>query len=147
MLLLYDVIRSEPRGHLKRNSSKTCCNQKMPALTLSDDLWCWSTITFSSNCSIQRIRVFLSANEPILHRLVSQRYNSLLTLSVMQSPCKWAYLELQKFNMSQALKSKKIYRACGYVLTSDSPRCCSSACCYGYHFMNHASPALLISQL
>ena len=63
---------------------------------------------FYSNCSMQRIRVFLRANEPTLHRLVSQRHNnSFLTLSLMQSPWKWADLELQKFKMSQALKSKK----------------------------------------
>ena len=57
---------------------------------------------------MQRIRVFLSASKPILHRLVSQRSNFfLLTFLVMQSAWKWAYLELQKFKMSQALKSKK----------------------------------------
>ena len=56
---------------------------------------------------MQRIRVPLSTNEPILHRLVPNCYKSLLTFSVMQSRWKWAYLELQKVKMSQALKSKK----------------------------------------
>ena len=56
---------------------------------------------------MQRIRVFLSANEPMLHRLVSHFYNSLFTFSAMESRVKWAYLELQKVKMSEALKSKK----------------------------------------
>ena len=33
------LIRTEPRGHAKKKkSNKTCCNQNMPALPLSDDL-------------------------------------------------------------------------------------------------------------
>ena len=40
MLLVYDVIRSEPRGPTKKKKyNKTCCNQNMPALPLSDDLY------------------------------------------------------------------------------------------------------------
>ena len=74
---------------LKRKNLTTCCNQNMPALPLSDDLYCWSTITFSSNCSMQRIRVFLSANEPILHRVVSHCYNSLLTSYLYSLPSQW----------------------------------------------------------
>ena len=107
MLFVYDVIQSEPRGYAEKKIVITCCNQNMPALPLSDDLQCGSTITFCSNCSMQRIRVFLSANEPMLHRLVSQYYNSLRTFSVMESRQRWAYLELQKVKMSQTLKSKK----------------------------------------
>ena len=102
------LIRSELRGHAeKKTADKTCCNQNMPALPLSDDLYCWSTITFSSNCSMQLIRVFLSVNELILHRLVSYCYSSLLAFSVMEGGWKWAYLEPQKVKMSQSLKSKK----------------------------------------
>ena len=56
---------------------------------------------------MQRIRIFLSANKLISHRLLSQRYNSLLTFLEMQSPWKWAYLELQKVKMSEALKLQK----------------------------------------
>ena len=70
---------------LKRKSLTTCCNQNMPALPLSDDLQCWTTITFSCNCFMQPIRVLLLDSEPILHRLVSHYYNSLLTFSVMLS--------------------------------------------------------------
>ena len=92
---------------LKRKNLTTCCNQNMPALPPPDDLLCWTTLTFSYNCFMQRIRVVHSANEPNLHRLVSQCYNSLLTFSVLLSRWKWAYLELQKVKMSQALKWKK----------------------------------------
>ena len=68
---------------------------------------------------MQRIRVFLSASKPILHRLVSQRSNNfLLTFLVMQSAWKWAYLELQKFKMSQAPKSKKRCLLLFYVPSS-----------------------------
>ena len=56
---------------------------------------------------MQRIRVFLSANEPMLHSLVSHFYNSLFAFSAMESRVKWAYLELQKVKMSEAIKSKK----------------------------------------
>ena len=69
----------------KKKSIKIRCNQNMPALPLSDDLWCWSTITFSYNCFRQRIRVSLSVIELILHRLVSNCYDYLLTVTVMQS--------------------------------------------------------------
>ena len=91
------------------------CNQKMPVLPLSDDLLCWTTRTFSYNYFMQRIRVLLSANEPILHRLVSHRYNSLLTFSMMLSRWKWAFLEPQKVKMSKALKPKKRVR-CSFIL-------------------------------
>ena len=92
---------------LKRKNLTTCCNQNMPALPLSDDLYCWTTRTFSYNYFMQRIRVLLSANEPILHRLVSHCYNSLLTFSVMLSRWKWGFLEPQKVKMSKAIKLKK----------------------------------------
>ena len=36
---------------------------------------------------------------------------------------------------------------CSYVLALDSPRCCSSACCYGHFFVKHSSPLLPIFQL
>ena len=85
---------------LKRKDLTTCCNQNMPALPPPDDLLCWTTLTFSYNCFMQRIRVVHSANEPNLHRLVSQCYNSLLTFSVLLSRWKWAYLKLQKVKMS-----------------------------------------------
>ena len=85
---------------LKRKNLTTCCNQNMPALPPPDDLLCWTTLTFSYNCFMQRIRVVHSANEPNLHRLVSQYYNSLLTFSVLLSRWKCAYLELQKVKMS-----------------------------------------------
>ena len=102
------LLRTEPRGHgEKKRLKKISCDQNMPALPLSDDRYCWSTTTFSFNCSMQRIRVFLSANEPILQRLVSQYYNSLPTFSVMESRWKWAHLELQKVKLSEALKSRK----------------------------------------
>ena len=108
MLLVYYVIRSELWDHAKKKKSdKTCCNQNILALPLPDDLWWWSTITFSSNCSMQHIRIFLSANEPTLHRLVSQRCNSLLTFLVIQSPWKWAYLELPKVKCFKLLNRKK----------------------------------------
>ena len=38
VLLVYDVIQSEPRGHAEKKNLTTCCNQNMPALPLSDDL-------------------------------------------------------------------------------------------------------------
>ena len=38
VLLVYDVIQSEPRGHAGKKNLTTCCNQNMPALPLSDDL-------------------------------------------------------------------------------------------------------------
>ena len=60
-----------------------------------------------ANCSIQRLRFSLSANAPILHKLVSYCFSSLLTFLVMESRLKQAYLELQKVRMSQNLKSKK----------------------------------------
>ena len=102
------LLRTEPRGHgEKKRFKKIFCDQNMPALPLSDDRYCWSTTTFSFNCSMQRIRVFPSANEPILQRLVSQYYNSLPTFSVMESRWKWAHLELQKVKLSEALKSRK----------------------------------------
>ena len=88
--LSHDVMKK------RKDFKKICCNRNMPTLPLSDDLWCWSTTPFSSKCSMQRIRVFLSVNEPILHRLVSHCYNSSLTFSVMLSRRKWAHLELQK---------------------------------------------------
>ena len=56
---------------------------------------------------MQRLKVFLSANAPILHKLVSHCFSSLLTFLVMESRWKQAYLELQKVRMSQDLKSKK----------------------------------------
>ena len=87
---------------------------------------CRSTITFSYNCFMQRIKVFLSANEPMLHRLVSHCFNSLLTFSVMESRVKWAYLELQKVKMSEAHKSKKnplfSYINSGKLETTVTPR-------------------------
>ena len=107
VLFVYDVIRSEPQGYAEKKNLITWCNQNMPALPLSDDLQCGSTITFFSNRSMQRIRVFLSANEPILGRLVSHCWDSLPTFLVMQSRQRWAHLELQKVKMSQTLKSKK----------------------------------------
>ena len=107
VLFVYDVIRSEPQGYAEKKNLITCCNQNIPALPLSDDLQCGSAITFFSNCSMQRIRVFLSANEPILGRLVSHCWDSLPTFLVTQSRQRWAYLELQKVKMSQTLKSKK----------------------------------------
>ena len=115
------------RWCLKEKIWQTCCNQNLPALPLSDDLKCWSTITFSYNCSMWRIRVFLSANEPMLHRLVSHCFNSLLTFSVMESRVKWAYLELQKVKTSEALKSKKknplfSYINSGKLETTVTPR-------------------------
>ena len=54
---------------------------------------------------MQRIRVFLSANEPMLHKLHCN--NFLLTFSVMESRVKLVCLELQKVKMSETLKSKK----------------------------------------
>ena len=55
----YEVLKKK-----KKKSNKTGCNQNMPALSL----FRWSVeltdITFFSSCSIQRIRVFLFANQP-----------------------------------------------------------------------------------
>ena len=66
-LPLHEVIGSELRGPLKKKkkkSNKTGCNQNMPALSL----FRWSVeltdVTFFSSYSIQRIRVFLFANQP-----------------------------------------------------------------------------------
>ena len=94
----------------------------MPALPLSDDLQCGSTITFFSNRSMQRIRVFLSANEPILGRLVSHCWDSLPTFLVMQSRQRWAHLELQKVKMSQTLKAKKKARSSFVLILTNSRR-------------------------
>ena len=90
---------------LKRKSLTTCCNQNMPALPLPVDLSRWTTLTFSYNCSMQRIRVLHLGNEPILHRLVSRCYNSLLTFSWMLSRWKWAYLECRKLKYLKPKKS------------------------------------------
>ena len=71
----------------------------------------WPVVLIDQKFFLQLLYVthqsFLSANEPMLHRLVSHCYNSSLTFSVMLSRWKWAYLELQKVKMSEALKSKK----------------------------------------
>ena len=124
---------------LKRKKSyKSCWNQNMPALPLSDDLCCWSTIMFSSNCSMQRIRVFLSANEPIIHRILWYCCNSLLTFSVMESRWKWVFvLSCIKLKcLKPFIHYSEIKRTCGYVVALDSRRCCSSACCYDYSFQS-----------
>ena len=57
---------------------------------------------------MQRLKVFLSANAPILHKLVSHCFNSLLTFLVMESRWRQAYFELQEVRMSEDLKSKKM---------------------------------------
>ena len=86
---------------------KTCSNRNMPALPLSDDLKCWWTITFSSNCSLQRIRVFLSVNELILHKLVSHCYDYLRTFSVTLSRWNELILSCRKLKCLQLLNRKK----------------------------------------
>ena len=96
-LFSYDVIRSELRSHAeKEKSNKTCCNQNMPALPLFR--WSVELIDIQSflNCSVQRIRAFLSLNQRILLSLVSKKYNIFLhTYSAMHSSRKWAHFELE----------------------------------------------------
>ena len=102
-LFSYDVIRSELRSHAekkkkkkKEKSNKTCCNQNMPALSLFR--WSVELIDIQSffNCSVQRIRAFLSLNQRILLSLVSKKYNIFLhTYSAMHSSHKWAHFELE----------------------------------------------------
>ena len=70
ILPLHEVIGSELRGPFekkkkkkKKKSNKTGCNKIMPALPLfrwSEEI---TDITFFSSCSVQRIRVFLFANQ------------------------------------------------------------------------------------
>ena len=64
----YEVLLKKKK---KKTSDKTYRNQNIPALPL----FRWSVelmdIQSFSNCSVQRTRVFLSANQPILLRLES----------------------------------------------------------------------------
>ena len=64
------------------------------------------------------------------------------------------YYTMQHFFKSQTIRFdqplnyySEIKRTCGYVLALDSPRCCSSACCYDYLLMKQSSPPILISVL
>ena len=101
------LIRTEPRGPTKKKKTKLVaiktCRPYLFQMTCSAD----QPQLFFTNCSMQRLKVFLSANAPILHKLVSHCFSSLLTFLVMESRWKQAYLELQKVRMSQDLKSEK----------------------------------------
>ena len=156
----------------KTKSNKTCCNQNMPAFPLSDDLKCWSTITFSYNCFRQRIRVFLSVNEPILHRLVSNCYDYLLTFTMMHSRWNKLIVSCRKLNVSSSKMEKRLALLYEFWQTRDNlnsytrldytilpllrhltylwlcpsfglPLCGSSACYIGFLFVKHSSPALI----
>ena len=93
---------------LKIKIKETLLQSNMPALPFSDDVYCWSIITFSSNCSMQRIRVFLSVNEPILHRLVSNCYDYLLTFKMMHSRWNELIVSCRKLNVSSSKMEKRL---------------------------------------
>ena len=104
----------------RKDFKKICCNRNMPTLPLSDDLWCWSTTPFSSKCSMQRIRVFLSVNEPILHRLVSNCYNYLLTFTMMHSRWNKLLVSCRKLNVSSSKMEKRLALLSEFWQTRDN---------------------------
>ena len=76
--------------------------------------------------------LFMKHSGPVL--LISQLYIQLFTILY--------YVVI--FCLDQPLiHYSEIYGTCGYVLGLDSPRCCSSACGYGYFLMKDPSPALI----
>ena len=57
---------------------------------------------------MQRIRVFLSVNEPILHRLVSNCYDYLLTFTMMHSRWNKLIVSCRKLNVSSSKMEKRL---------------------------------------
>ena len=57
---------------------------------------------------MQRIRVFLSVNEPILHRLVSNCYDYLLTFTMMHSRWHKLLVSCRKLNVSSSKMEKRL---------------------------------------
>ena len=87
----------------KKKSNKTGCNQNMPALSLFRVSVELTDITFFSSCSIQRIRVFLFANQP-----------NFTQVSIITLQCFFTYLltdvHLLKTALSWAAKIFKCFK-------------------------------------
>ena len=86
VLFDFDVIWNEPRGHAEKKKSNNLLQSKHAGLTS----FRWPVVLIDHNFFLQLLYATdqgfsYEANEPILHRLVSHCYNSLLTFSVMQS--------------------------------------------------------------
>ena len=76
------LIRTEPRGHAEIKNKKQKNLTKIVAVKdagITSFKWPVVMIDYNFflqyNCLKKRIRIFLSVNEPMLHKLVSNCYN------------------------------------------------------------------------
>ena len=133
VLLVNDVIQSEPWSHAeKEESNKTCCNQNIPVLPLSDD------------CSADRPQPFPSTvlcnASGFSYQWMNSSYNIdwYQIVSIIYLPSQWCKAPLIHYSEIKCTR--------GLVLALDSSRCCSLACGCGYLLMKHSSSALILTE-